>query len=104
MQSKTAPLSQWGGEAGCALEAGPLIPIPGSSPGPFWGAKSWLRLEAVVFFLGGNPGFKGPALPFEGGYLQLISSVAETTNQMKEGFLFSLSQILRDLCSLSGEG
>lgn len=38
-------------------------------------------------------GFKGSALPFEGEYLQLISSVAETTNQSKSGCWFSLHKI-----------
>lgn len=70
-----------GGEAGRALEVGPLIPIPGSSPGPFWGArKSWLRLEAVVFFLAGTQASK--ALPFEGGICSSLA-LAETTKQMK---------------------
>lgn len=80
VQSKTAPFFQWGGEAGCALEGGWRRP---SDCHPKELSKCWLRLEAMVFFLGGSPGFKGSARPFEGEYLQLISSVAQTTNQIK---------------------
>lgn len=67
---------------GVADGTGSLIPIPGSSPGPCWEAR--LLAGGCGLLSGWVPaGFKGSALPFEGGYLQLISSVAETTNQIK---------------------